>query len=108
MTVLAHDPFAPADPELVELEELRPRADVITLHLPLTAQTHHLVDAAFLAAQARHDPGQLRPRRPARPRRRRAGLADGRLGGLGLDVFDPEPPAHHPVFDRDDVVLSPT
>ena len=36
-----------------------------------------------------------------------AALASGRLGGLGLDVFDPEPPPHHPVFDRDDVVLAP-
>jgi D-3-phosphoglycerate dehydrogenase len=34
-------------------------------------------------------------------------LNDGRLSGLGLDVFDPEPPQHHPVFDHDNVVLSP-
>ena len=34
-------------------------------------------------------------------------LAGGRLAGLGLDVFDPEPPIPHPVFDRTDVVLSP-
>ena len=32
---------------------------------------------------------------------------NGRLAGLGLDVFESEPPEHHPVFDRDDVVLAP-
>ena len=36
-----------------------------------------------------------------------AALADGQLAGLGLDVFETEPPEHHPVFDRDDVVLAP-
>ena len=39
MTVVAHDPFAKATSELVELAELRRRADVVTLHLPLTDQT---------------------------------------------------------------------
>ena len=36
-----------------------------------------------------------------------AALQDGRLGGVGLDVFDPEPPGHHPLFDHPDVVLTP-
>ena len=34
-------------------------------------------------------------------------MQDGRLGGVGLDVFDPEPPEHHPLFDHPDVVLTP-
>jgi phosphoglycerate dehydrogenase-like enzyme len=34
-------------------------------------------------------------------------LREGRLSGLGLDVFDPEPPEHHPLFDHPDVVLTP-
>lgn len=108
MTVVAHDPLVPAVPELVELAELRRRADVITLHLPLTDQTHHLVDAAFLSrvnagtVLVNCGRGGLLDLDAAAQ-----ALADGRLGGLGLDVFDPEPPPHHPVFDRDDVVLSP-
>jgi D-3-phosphoglycerate dehydrogenase / 2-oxoglutarate reductase len=119
MTVLAHDPYLAPVPDdlagddadavqLVGLEELRARSQVVTLHLPLTPQTHHLVDADFLSAM---------PARSILVNCGRGGLldldaaahalADGRLAGLGLDVFDPEPPIHHPVFDRTDVVLSP-
>jgi D-3-phosphoglycerate dehydrogenase len=120
MTVLAHDPYlaspggAPGidagsgSAELVGLPELCSRAQVVTLHLPLTPQTHHLVDADFLAALP---PGAIVVNCG------RGGLLDldaaalalenGCLAGLGLDVFDPEPPAHHPVFERPDVVLSP-
>lgn len=109
MTVLAHDPYlAESDPELVSLEELRRRANVITLHLPLTPETHHLVDADFISGL---QPGTILVNCG------RGGLLDldaaaaaldaGKLAGLGLDVFETEPPEHHVVFDRDDVVLSP-
>lgn len=108
MNVLAYDPFADRGPELVALEKLRREADVLTLHLPLTEDTHHLVDASFLA-EARQGAilvncgrGGLVDLDAAS-----AALESGRLAGLGLDVFEPEPPAHHPVFDRADVVLSP-
>lgn len=111
MTVLAHDPYLTQSEdrvELVSLNELRSRSQVVTLHLPLTPRTHHLVDAAFLAAMPVGSilvncgrGGLLDLDAAARA------LADGRLAGLGLDVFDPEPPTHHPVFDRTDVVLSP-
>jgi D-3-phosphoglycerate dehydrogenase / 2-oxoglutarate reductase len=114
MTVLTHDPYlagtgaGTADAELVGLEELRSRSHVVTLHLPLSAQSRHLVDDAFLAALP---PGAVlvncgRGGLLDLDAAARA-LADGRLAGLGLDVFDPEPPPHHPVFDRPDVVLSP-
>jgi D-3-phosphoglycerate dehydrogenase len=127
MTVLAHDPYLadagasrPGAPgpddgativdgaELVSLDALRTRSTVITLHLPLTPQTFHLVDSTFLAGL---------PMGTILVNCGRGGLLDldaaahalagGRLAGLGLDVFDPEPPTPHPVFDRTDVVLSP-
>ena len=116
MTVLAHDLY-PAEPvdradgegvEFVALPELRSRSQIVTLHLPLTPQTQYLVDAAFLAAMPAGSilvncgrGGLLDLDAAAQA------LTDGRLAGLGLDVFDTEPPAHHPVFDRPDVVLSP-
>src|SRR5207248_143105 len=34
-------------------------------------------------------------------------LTDGRLSGVGLDVFDPEPPGRHPLYGHPDVVLTP-
>ena len=116
MTVLAHDPYladssgAPTvgGAELVGLDELRARSQVVTLHLPLTPETFHLVDAEFLAGLAAGTilvncgRGGLLDLDAAAD-----ALADGRLAGLGLDVFDPEPPTPHAVFDRTDVVLSP-
>ena len=36
-----------------------------------------------------------------------AALRSGQLSGVGLDVFDPEPPAYHPIFDHPQVSLTP-
>jgi D-3-phosphoglycerate dehydrogenase len=110
MRVLAHDPVAPppADRDRPDLAELVAEADVLTLHLPLTDRTHHLVDHRLLAAAR---PGTVLINCG------RGGLVDldavlnavtsGRLSGVGLDVFEPEPPPHHPLFDHPDVVLTP-
>jgi phosphoglycerate dehydrogenase-like enzyme len=110
MRVRAHDPISPppADVDCPDLGELAGTSDVLTLHAPLTAATHHLVDAGLLA---RIRPGAVVVNCG------RGGLLDldaalaalesGRLGGIGLDVFDPEPPAHHPLFDHPNVVLTP-
>jgi D-3-phosphoglycerate dehydrogenase / 2-oxoglutarate reductase len=110
MGVLAHDPISPppAGIDRPDLGELAAASDVLTLHAPLTEATHHLVDAAVLA---RIRPGAVLVNCG------RGGLLDldaalaalesGRLGGVGLDVFDPEPPPHHPLFDHPGVVLTP-
>ena len=110
MRVLAHDPFSPPPPGLdcPDLGTLAAASDVLTLHAPLTDQTRHLVDEAFLA--------RVRPE-AVLVNCGRGGLLDldatlaalraGRLAGVGLDVFDPEPPPHHPLFDHPDVVLTP-
>ena len=57
-TVVAYDKYKPAGyaPEWVEevtLDELQRRADVVSLHVPLTDETHYMVDAAFLHAFAK-------------------------------------------------------
>jgi D-3-phosphoglycerate dehydrogenase len=110
MQVLAHDPISPpsAEVDCPDLGELAEASDVLTLHAPLTAATYHLVDAGLL--------GRIRPG-AILVNCGRGGLLDldaalaalvsGRLGGIGLDVFDPEPPAHHRLFDHPNVVLTP-
>jgi phosphoglycerate dehydrogenase-like enzyme len=110
MRVLAHDPISPAPPtrNCPNLDDLVSAADVFTLHLPLTNRTHHLVDRQLLTGVR---PGAVLVNCG------RGGLihldavlealTSGRLGGVGLDVFDPEPPAPHPLFDHPDVVLTP-
>ena len=110
MRVLAYDPFAPPPAEVArdDLDDLVAASDVLTLHVPLTAENHHLVDTAFLA---KTKPGAILINCG------RGGLLDldaahaalqsGQLSGVGLDVFEPEPPAHHPIFDHPNVTLTP-
>jgi D-3-phosphoglycerate dehydrogenase / 2-oxoglutarate reductase len=110
MRVLAHDPFSPPPPGLdcPDLGTLAAASDVLTLHAPLTAQTRHLVDEAFLA-RVRPEAVLVNCGRGALLDldATLAALRAGRLAGVGLDVFDPEPPPHHPLFDHPDVVLTP-
>ena len=110
MQVLAYDPFSapPAEVASSNVLELASASDVVTLHVPLTKETDHLVDEAFLD---RVRPGTILINCS------RGGLVDldaalaaldfGRLGGVGLDVFENEPPEHHLLFDHHDVVLTP-
>ena len=110
MRVLAYDPFAPppADVACGDLDELIAASDVLTLHVPLTPENHHLVDITFLA---RTKPGAVLINCG------RGGLLDldaalaalesGRLSGVGLDVFEAEPPVHHPIFNHPSVSLTP-
>jgi D-3-phosphoglycerate dehydrogenase / 2-oxoglutarate reductase len=110
MDVLAYDPISAPPREIAasDVLELASASDVLTLHVPLTQDTHHLLDKAFLD---RVRPGTILINCS------RGGLVDldaalaalesGQLGGVGLDVFDPEPPEHHPLFDHPDVVLTP-
>jgi phosphoglycerate dehydrogenase-like enzyme len=110
MRLVAYDPFSapPTGIAAPDLATLAFASDVLTLHVPLTNETHHLVDKAFL--------DHIRPG-TVLVNCSRGGLLDldsalaaiqsGRLAGVGLDVFDPEPPQHHPLFDHPNVVLTP-
>ncbi|KRE71480.1 hydroxyacid dehydrogenase [Arthrobacter sp. Soil762] len=110
LNVLAFDPFAdvPAAIRCQTVDELMSRSDFVTLHVPLTPENHNLINAERLA---------LMPAGALLVNCSRGGLVDldaaqdalasGQLAGLGLDVYDPEPPAHHPVFDHENVVLTP-
>jgi phosphoglycerate dehydrogenase-like enzyme len=90
-------------------DELLAAADIVTLHLPLTAETRGMIGAA---AFARMKPGAMLINAA------RGGIVDeaalvaalqgGRLTGAGLDVFTAEPmPAGHPLFRFPNVVLTP-
>jgi D-specific alpha-keto acid dehydrogenase len=89
--VLACDSRPGAGPEQVPLDELLRRSDVVTLHTPLTAETHHLLDrrrialmrpGAFVVNTGR---GALLDTEALV-----AALETGRLGGAALDVLEGE------------------
>ncbi len=96
--VIAHDPY-PNDEcramgiEYVPLEDLLTRSDIISLHCPLTEDSHHLIDAA---AVAQLKPGVLivNTSRGAVIDTQAAidGLKSGQIGGLGIDVYENEGP----------------
>ncbi|MEZ5331265.1 MAG: phosphoglycerate dehydrogenase [Thermoanaerobaculia bacterium] len=114
MGVVAHDPFLdPAvarrlEVELLELEELLSRADVVTLHTPLTEQTRNLIDAKRLSHMKEGallvncgrggvvDEAALL-----------AALEEDRLGGAALDVFAQEPPTDWTLIRHPRVVCTP-
>ena len=110
LKVLGYDPYAdvPADYRCDSVEQLLAASDFVTLHVPLTAENHRLIDTARLsrmrpgAVLVNCSRGALIDLDAAHE-----ALHNGRLGGLGLDVYDPEPPEHHPVFDHPNTMLTP-
>ncbi len=90
------------------LRELLQTSDVVSLHVPLNASTRHLIGAGELALMKPSAMLINTSRGPVvdEPALTRA-LADGKLLGAGLDVFDREPPpADNPLFALDNVVLT--
>ena len=94
--LLAHDPFPNVEvralgAEYVDLETIFRSADIIALHIPLTSDTYHLVDRARLALVR---PGVMivNTSRGALIDTEAAieALKDGRIGYLGLDVYEEE------------------
>jgi D-3-phosphoglycerate dehydrogenase len=115
MTVVAHDPYLPPERaaelqvKILPLDQLLAQADVVTLHVALTDQTRHLINAerfsqmkpsAFLVNTAR---GELVDE---------AALAQAitgkQIAGAAVDVFAQEPlPADSPLRKLDRVILTP-
>lgn len=114
MKVVAYDPFLSPERavemgvEKVELEDLLARADVITLHTPLTDKTRNILSAENLAKTKKGvlivncargglvDEVALRKL-----------LDDGHVGGAAFDVFVTEPAKENPLFGSDKVVATP-
>ncbi len=116
MQVVAYDPYIAPETarslgiELcVNAEEIFRRADVVSLHTPLTPETRALVNAnrlrmmkpgAFLVNFSRGEVVDEKALYEA--------LKNGTIAGAALDVFDPEPPGkNNPLFGLDSVLLSP-
>jgi D-3-phosphoglycerate dehydrogenase / 2-oxoglutarate reductase len=115
MDVIAFDKFVSAErfrdlgvEGTGELDELLGRSDLITIHTPKTPETINLINADAVAAMkdgarlvncAR---GELVDLDSVL-----AGLESGKLAGAALDVFPSEPFTEHPIFERDDVVVTP-
>lgn len=94
--VVAVDPFQDdhlleLGVEYVELDQLFAESDLITLNCPLTAASHHLIDAAAVAAMQR-TPMLVNTGRGALIDTQAAidGLKSGRIGSLALDVYEEE------------------
>ena len=116
MRILAHDPHVPNETaeslkvKLTSLEDLLSQADFICLHAVLTDETKGLInrdnlklakEGSFLINLAR---GPLVETLDILEE----ALEEGRLAGVGLDVFSPEPPdTTHPIFKRENCLTAP-
>jgi phosphoglycerate dehydrogenase-like enzyme len=91
MKVSAYDPYIGELPERVaSLDELLRASDIVTLHVPLTDETRNMIGAAEMAAMPR-GAILINAARGEVLETTAALAALGHLGGLALDVFDPEP-----------------
>lgn len=116
MSVSAFDPFVSAEDmaqvgvtKVENLVDLMAGSDVVSVHVPLSARTRHLIGATELAAMPAHGiiVNTSRGGLIHEPSLVEA-LREGRIAGAGIDVFDVEPPpADDPLFSLPNVVLSP-
>ena len=113
--ILAHDPYvqpgslAGYPVELVGLEELLTKSDVLSIHAPLTSETRHLIGepqlrlmkpTAYLVNTSRGPVVDQKALTRA--------LQEGWIAGAGLDVLEKEPPdPGDPILGLDNVVLTP-
>jgi phosphoglycerate dehydrogenase-like enzyme len=115
MRLLAHEPFpdqafvAPYKITLLPFDRLLAESDYLTLHVPLSPESRHLINkqtlslmkaTAFLINTARggliYEPDLVKA------------LQSRQIAGAALDVFEQEPtPADHPFFKLDNVIITP-
>ncbi|MDZ4171415.1 MAG: phosphoglycerate dehydrogenase, partial [Methanobacteriaceae archaeon] len=114
MDAMVYDPYISEEfakdlgVKVVDLETIFKESDVITIHVPLTPETKHLVskeafemmkESAFIINCARGgiiDEDALY-----------VALSENKIGGAALDVFEKEPPANSPLLRLDNIVLTP-
>ncbi|MDZ4771137.1 MAG: phosphoglycerate dehydrogenase [Chloroflexota bacterium] len=114
MQVLAADPYIREEQiedrriQLVGLKELLNKSDIVSLHVPATAETRTLIDARAIGLMKRGarlintafggavDADALHE-----------ALVSGQIGGAGLDVYAQEPPYNSPLIGMDNVIHTP-
>jgi len=90
------------------LTQLLAEADVVSLHCPLTPETHHLIGAAELEAMKPTAVLVNAARGPIVDEAALAeALAEGEIAAAGLDVYEHEPQVEPRLLELDNVVLSP-
>ncbi len=114
MDLMVYDPYITPEAaseigvEIMDLDGLLRVADVITIHVPLTPETKHLIaseemeimkDTAFIINCARGGIINEEDLYQA--------LLDGKIGGAALDVFEQEPPQDNPLLTLENVVFTP-
>jgi glyoxylate reductase len=91
-----------------DLRSLLAEADVVSLHVPLTAETRHLIGAEELRAMRPHAVLVNTARGPIVDERALVGaLHSGTIAGAALDVFEREPDVEEGLLSLDNVVLTP-
>ena len=113
---IAYAEPVPAPPEVeaeleaqrIELDELFETADVVSLHVPLTEGTRHLVDARRLRQMKATAHLVNTTRGPVVDEAALAeALRDGVIAGAALDVFEQEPEVHPGLLELENVVIVP-
>lgn len=96
--------------ELVELDELLQKADIVSVHLPLNDETKHLLNKDKLSLMKESAVIINVARGPIIDDAALADLLnDGKISGAGIDVFDGEPPlpADYPLLSAKNAILTP-
>jgi D-3-phosphoglycerate dehydrogenase len=115
MRVVAYDPYVAAEryrevgvERASSIDEVYAAADFLTLHLPQTAETEGILDAAALA-KCRDGVRVLNVARGSLivEQDLRAALDSGKVAGAALDVFTSEPVTAHPLFRYANVIVTP-
>ncbi len=115
MQGLVYDPFVPArivrdhgGQPVDSLDELLQRADIVSLHTPLTPETRHLINAERLAQMRPHAILVNTCRGPVVDEQALAdALHQGVIAGAAIDVFETEPPTDSPLLEAPNCLFSP-
>ena len=108
MNVLFYDPVYQVEERFRPLDDLLATADIVSVHVPLTRETHHLFDETRFRQMKKGAVFINVSRGPVvREEALIAALESGHMGGAGIDVFENEPNVPMALRKLENVVLSP-